>query len=163
MGDYDLAEKMFLKGIERSPYRPVFYEHLAELYDLQGRTEKSEEFSRKGKRVRQQMEGLPLVTANNYNDIANKVFAKKIPLICMQYPRRDIQILKDMFWVKHPIIFVENKTNFEEALMREQYSEYFSDSFGSNFGHGTRKGNYLIAENLSNTIISQVLPAARAE
>ena len=54
------------------------------------------------------------------------------------------------------IIFVENKKNFEEALETAEYSRYFFDNFGGDFGHGTRLGNELIARNLAGVIVTEV-------
>ena len=38
-----------------------------------------------------------------------------------------------------------------------EYSKYFSDTFANDFGHCTREGNRLIAENLADTILKNFL------
>jgi hypothetical protein len=53
------------------------------------------------------------------------------------------------------IIFVYNERVFKEALMRGRYEDYFADRFAGDFGHGTPKGNRLLAENIANTILKE--------
>ena len=77
----------------------------------------------------------------------------------MQYPLRGVESLKNILTSIKKIIFVENKSNFQEALKQAEYSNYFSDTFGGDFGHCTRMGNRLIAENLSNVILKEIFPS----
>jgi len=51
------------------------------------------------------------------------------------------------------IIFLENKITFEKKIAESRYADYFHDRFGGVFGHCTKKGNRIIAENIANSII----------
>ena len=75
-----------------------------------------------------------------------------IKLIIMQYPTLDIDELKRMFKGDEGIIFVSNEENFKEALKSSPYEEYFVDRERGSFGHATKKGNQLIAENVAQVI-----------
>jgi hypothetical protein len=55
------------------------------------------------------------------------------------------------------IIFVDNEAGFKEAVRKEGYSVYFRDIFGGDFGHCTKKGNWLLAENIANAILKDYL------
>jgi hypothetical protein len=65
--------------------------------------------------------------------------------------------LKKIFEGQEGIIFVDNEKVFKEALKNAKYEDYFRDMFGGNFGHCTPKGNKLLAENIANTILKEVL------
>jgi hypothetical protein len=96
-------------------------------------------------------------TIHHYNEIVDVISSKNIPLICMQYPLRSIAPLEKIFWTSHPVIFVENKINFETVLKQGSYFELFSDSFAGDFGHCTYRGNELIAQNLAQVILSEIV------
>ena len=76
----------------------------------------------------------------------------------MQYPTMDLTDIENMFPRDKDIIFVGNKENFEQALQHGIYGEYFTDrcygEYGHQFGHGSAKGNRLIAENVANAILN---------
>ena len=74
----------------------------------------------------------------------------------MQYPLRIVEPLKNLLYSTEDIIFVENRKNFEDVLKNGKYEDYFVDNFGSEFGHGSPRGNRLIAENVANVIIKEV-------
>ena len=48
------------------------------------------------------------------------------------------------------------KKNFEEALLGADYYEYFIDMFAFDFGHCSRKGNRLIAQNVAEIILKNM-------
>jgi len=154
---YDFAENRMLKAIEKNSNNYLLYEDLADLYAGHEEKEKAKEFYRKSLLVEAENEGYPMVTVHNYNKIVDLVGRRGIRMIVMQYPQRQIEPLKKIFWTEIPILFLENKDNFEKALQYESYKDYFSDRFGGNFGHCTYKGNHLIADNLANLIIEGCL------
>lgn len=96
-------------------------------------------------------------TKDNYRKIKNIVNSKNIPLICVQYPRRDINVLKKIFDDYFGVIFVDNQALFNEAVEAKGYDYYFTDSFAGDFGHCTREGNRLLAENIANILCKTVL------
>jgi len=98
---------------------------------------------------------LPSVV-NNYRKIGEILIQRKIKLVCVQYPMRNIEPLKRIFEDKEGIIFVDNEKLFKDAVRREGYWGYFTDMYGGDFGHCTEKGNRLLAENIANVIIKEV-------
>ncbi|MCA9402865.1 MAG: hypothetical protein KC897_03710 [Candidatus Omnitrophica bacterium] len=78
--------------------------------------------------------------------------------VLAQYPLRDTDTLRHMVRSSgnyERIIFVENVSNFQGALQLEHYKEYFVDRAAGIFGHGTPKGNQIIAENIGKAILGQ--------
>lgn len=43
-----------------------------------------------------------------------------------------------------------------EYFNKASYKEYFGDMFAGDFGHCTKKGNRLLAENIANVILKEV-------
>ncbi|MCX5657094.1 MAG: hypothetical protein NTZ48_02540 [Candidatus Omnitrophica bacterium] len=96
------------------------------------------------------------MTIGNYHKLKAILDKRGIAYVCMQYPMRSIESLKKIFGGKKGIIFVDNEKIFKDALRNASYKEYFRDIFGGDFGHCTKKGNRLLAENIANTILKEV-------
>lgn len=97
------------------------------------------------------------LTRENYQKLKTILAERKIPLLVMQYPLRDIGPLKEMLEPIGNILFVENKKNFQEAVAKAGYDEYFTDRFAGDFGHSTPKGNHLIAVQAAEVILERYL------
>lgn len=158
-GHYEQAEKVYLFAIKMNPGDSSAYVQLANVYQAQGMEDKANKYIEQGLLLRKRKQHYSSLTIQNYNMIVRRVLFKGIDLVCMQYPLRDIESLKNILQVRptDQIIFVENKTNFEEKLNDGEYSKYFSDAFASDFGHCTRDGNRLIAENLADIIFKNFI------
>jgi len=91
----------------------------------------------------------------NYRMMKEFLDKEKIPWICVQYPTLSVGELKNMFGEGHDIIFVDNESNFKEAVQIEGADAYFIDRFAGSFGHCTPKGNRLLAENIARTILQE--------
>jgi alkanesulfonate monooxygenase SsuD/methylene tetrahydromethanopterin reductase-like flavin-dependent oxidoreductase (luciferase family) len=52
------------------------------------------------------------------------------------------------------VIYVDNG-NFRKRVQADGYETYFHDEFAGDFGHLTRRGNELLAENVARTIVEQ--------
>ena len=89
------------------------------------------------------------VTAHHYRQIRDLILGRGIALIAMQYPRNDVQSLMSMLDHSPRVVFVDNQDNFEKALAKGRYTDYFSDRFRDSWGHATEAGNGLIARNLA--------------
>jgi len=74
----------------------------------------------------------------------------------MQYPMRSVLALKDMIEPSEGVIFVDNEQAFRSAIHRSRMSDYFFDLFGGDFGHCTEKGNQLMAQNITRTLMHEV-------
>ncbi|HSV42984.1 MAG TPA: GDSL-type esterase/lipase family protein [Candidatus Bathyarchaeia archaeon] len=155
--DHDLgedAEKSFDEAVRENPDNQSLYQSAAEYYQRTGNLRKAQTYAGKAETLRNESEFYAPMTVHNYNEILKILAARHIPVMCMQYPLRDIEPLKKIFWKDYPIIFVENKKNFQAALEKTDYYKLFSDSFAGDFGHCTKKGNALIAQHLAEVILS---------
>jgi tetratricopeptide (TPR) repeat protein len=129
------------------------------VYGLLARCAESQGKTLEAKKLLAKRDGLQspggTTTSRNYQSIRSMVAQNKIQLIAMQYPLRDISTVKQML-PSGNTIFVENRTNFHEALKQHPYEEYFADRFAGDFGHCTERGNHLIAQNLADTILKEL-------
>ena len=96
-----------------------------------------------------------LITYQNYLKLKQILDSRGIQLVCVQYPICSIEPLKKIFEGQEGVIFVDNEQVFKDALKKEPYKEYFTDMFAGDFGHCTRKGNRLLAENIANVIMKE--------
>lgn len=151
-GHYEQSVKAYLSAYDKNPTDYAVCEQLADIYAIQGNLDEARKFQEKAQEGQAQRE-YSSYTIENYNKIADIIQQRGIKLICMQYPLRSIAPLKEILSSKEGIVFVENKENFEKILRDSKYSKVFSDNFAGDFGHCTRTGNRLIAENLANTIL----------
>lgn len=94
------------------------------------------------------------ILSQNYRKIYQTANRHNIQLIAMQYPMRDITILKDLFLPLEAddIIFVHNTPSFENALKTHDYSQLFIDNFAGNFGHFTNLGAKIAAQNAASGV-----------
>ncbi|MCM8791813.1 MAG: tetratricopeptide repeat protein [Candidatus Omnitrophica bacterium] len=95
------------------------------------------------------------ITQSNFRKLHDILKRRKIKLVCVQYPMRSVQPLKDIFKDREGIVFVDNEYIFKEAVKKEGYNVYFTDMFAGDFGHCTLKGNRLLAENIANVVLKE--------
>ena len=174
---YQKAETMYQKAIELDPSNHVAYTSLGVFYARQRQYVKAEELLNKAKLMypddsaaavalegcyRNQQRNPELIKMYkrlivNYRRIKEILNQNNIQLVCVQYPRCNINSLKMIFQDQQDgIIFVDNEQTFEGALEKESYSVYFTDMFANNFGHCTAKGNRLLAENIAKVILKEI-------
>ena len=53
-----------------------------------------------------------------------------------------------LYQVNKQIKFLENKKNFKEALKKHDFEEIFTDQFAGLFGHTSKLGHEIIANNI---------------
>ncbi|MBF0620119.1 MAG: hypothetical protein HQL19_08125 [Candidatus Omnitrophica bacterium] len=152
-GFFEDAEKVFLKGIEKER-NAAFYEQLMIVNQKMGRTKEAKKYADLYVDRNREFFFYPLETVENYNKIVMMSMKAGARVVAMQYPLKDLAPLKDILGTDKGIVFVENKKNFQTG---GNYWEYFSDNFAIDFGHCTRKGNALIAENLADAIDREIL------
>lgn len=93
------------------------------------------------------------MTGINYRKIYRITRGYNIPLVAVQYPMRSVSALKDLFAdVKEGIYFVDNESSFKKSVAESGFSEYFTDMFAGDFGHGTAAGNELLARNIARVL-----------
>lgn len=115
---------------------------------------KAEEYFKKSEELRLNFPNK--VTNQLYKSIIKKSVNANLKIICMQYPVRNIEPLKNILENEdyyNKIIFVSNENIFKQMLKKHPYKYLFTDQFAGDFGHCTPLGNKLIAENVAKTII----------
>jgi hypothetical protein len=121
-----------------------------------GKPELAKAYTEKADRLR--LEQLNPITVQNYRSLKSILDKKGIRLVCVQYPMRSIELLKKTFQGEEEnVIFVNNEKIFRDAVKKDGYRIYFRDAFGGDFGHCTGKGNQLLAANIANAILKEVV------
>jgi tetratricopeptide (TPR) repeat protein len=94
----------------------------------------------------------PTHLKKNYLTLLNLSKEHNFQLIAMQYPLRKIEDLKHLLNHDSSVIYVSNEFNFRNELSSKDYYDLFIDNFANDFGHTTREGDRLIAENVAQHI-----------
>ena len=92
-------------------------------------------------------------TIHNYRYIKRMVAGRGVKMVCMQYPMRSLEPLKHILDTLEDVRFVDNERSFTQVIAQESYDAYFIDRFAGDFGHATRKGNRLLAENVARVVL----------
>jgi tetratricopeptide (TPR) repeat protein len=153
-GKFSQAEYALKKAIELNSINDRAYGALLLLYAKIGRSDLAKSYAKKANRLR--LEYYSPVTVGNYRKLKEILDKRKIKLICVQYPMRNLEPLKVIFEQDQGVIFVDNESIFKEALKKSSYKEYFKDMFAGDFGHCTDKGNRLLAQNIADSIFKEV-------
>lgn len=148
------SELVLKKLLELNPKSDFAYAGLATVYGRMGNGELAKIYRKKADSIRGQY--YRPMTINNYRRLKEILDERKIMLVCVQYPARSTAPLREIFTGEQGVIFVDNEKIFEEAVEKGGYEEYFVDMFGGEFGHGTRKGNELLARNISDVILKEL-------
>ena len=97
-------------------------------------------------------------TVENYQKIRTLTKERGVLLVCMQYPMRPIAPLKQIIERGDDVFFIDNEDIFKDAVAASNYDDYFSDRFAGDFGHCTKKGNLLLAGNVADFLLTEILP-----
>ncbi|MFA5320677.1 MAG: tetratricopeptide repeat protein [Candidatus Omnitrophota bacterium] len=151
VGKYSQAEEILKRFLTFDPESIKINAALSILYRETGRRKLAQEFD--GKIYALQCDPYSAVTIYNYRRLKNILEAKGIKLVCVGYPLRGVETLKNMFTGSPGVIIVSIEDVFKEALKYGRYRDYFLDMFGGNFGHCRRKGNRLIAQSIADAIL----------
>ncbi|MBU4468464.1 MAG: tetratricopeptide repeat protein [Candidatus Omnitrophica bacterium] len=152
---YNRAQEIYKKAMEISPKDTRIYGALALCYLKQKDYKSADQYLKQAEKL--QMEYYNVETKASYDRLKTITTRKNIKLVCVEYPTRSVEPLKKIFDANDDIIFVDNGELFVEAVKREGYDTYFTDSFAGSFGHCTAKGNRLLAENVANEILKESL------
>jgi tetratricopeptide (TPR) repeat protein len=152
-GEYAKAAEAIQRGIEINSVKDALYSGLAMCYEELGRHGLAQQYLDKARSLRRRYYN-PM-TRYNYRKLKEIVTQRKIKLVVIQYPMRDVELLKRLFEDKEGIVFVDNENIFREAVRQGSYEEYFVNSFAGDFGHCTPKGNRLLAQNVAEAIIEK--------
>lgn len=151
---YTQAEDIMKKATYVFPGNPEPYGLLSILYKEIGQDENAEQCHKKANATR--LGDYNPVTVSNYRKIKSILDRRGIKLVCVQYPIRSVEPLKNIFVEEDGVIFVDNESIFKDAVFKDGYNEYFSDMFGGDFGHCREKGNRLLANNIANVISKEL-------
>jgi tetratricopeptide (TPR) repeat protein len=154
-GKFPEMEDLCKTGISLNPQNTSLYGMLESLYIEIGEPDLAREYSHKARGLRNYYTH---ATAGNYLKLWGILRTRGIKYVCMQYPLRSTDPLKQIFHGNaEGIIFVDNEKIFKDALRQAKFTDYFRDAFGGDFGHCTEKGNRLLAENIAKVIMKEVL------
>lgn len=130
-----------------------FYGFIAACYTQQDMHDTAEGYYKKADEYR--MGHYKRATRYNYRRLKEIVTKRGIKFVCVQYPVRSVKPLKKLFDSTEGMTFVDNEKSFKRALRHAEYGDYFLDNFAGDFGHCTRKGNRLLAENVADAILKK--------
>jgi lysophospholipase L1-like esterase len=149
-GDYESAEEVFMRRLQRFPEADRSWGSLGALYLERNKREQADECFSRARDIRMR---LPKpYTTKNCQFIEQVASKHNIPLVVLQYPLRSVNELRELFKNPEDVIFVSNEKVFKDAVAQGGYFTYFIDMFGGEFGHCTVKGNKLLAENVKESI-----------
>ena len=150
------AEEIFDRALKANPYTlSLTYRNVGYIYQRKGQFEKADEMFNRVAELRRDY--YDPITLENYHKLYEILNERGIILIAMQYPTLDADGLKDMFRGDEEIIFISNEENFKRVLASSPYEEYFVDRVRGSFGHTTANGSILIAENVADVILNNVI------
>lgn len=128
---------------------------VAACYADYGHKESAERYFQKVQQL--ESHGENLVLRENYKKLYTILKENGIQPVFVQYPNRDLKVLKDLFKSTQAeyddIIFIENESVFQASKDQNRYNEFFIDRAGDNFGHGTVHGNFLLASHMGDSIL----------
>ncbi|MCK5493745.1 MAG: tetratricopeptide repeat protein, partial [Candidatus Omnitrophica bacterium] len=155
-GEYSIAKEILEKVIEVSPeiHCDRIYGLLATINQIFGNHQLANKYFQKANDFRRKH--CNSMTKRNYPKIKDIVLKNNIKLVCMQYPVRRIDSLKNLLDSEEGIIFVDNEKVFKDAFKNGNYKDYFEDNCAGDFGHCTSKGNKLLAENVAKVLLDEV-------
>jgi hypothetical protein len=148
-------EALLKKGVELNPDNDILLSALSTFYLETGNTREADKYRDALLRLRNK--SYNPVTRNNYLRLKEVLDRRGIKLVCVQYPLRDVDDLKKMLEGQGGVVFVDNEKIFSEAVKERGYDQYFYDMFAGDFGHCTKEGNRLLAKNISDTILKDIL------
>ena len=145
---YVEAEQIFKKSLTlgATGYKKEIYTYLIKTLETQGKTDEALKY-------RSELFNLDMPEKANYNRIKEILAEKKISMIAVQYPRRDVTLLKYMLDPASGVIFVDNKDNFENALKEWNFYDLFIDADGEDFGHFTPRGARIMAQSIAEVVL----------
>jgi tetratricopeptide (TPR) repeat protein len=158
---FDQEERLLLLALELFPGLKVLPARLQSFYEHVGRTDKAAEWRRKAAEARR-ADANPM-TRENYARLKRILDENGVRLVAVQYPGRPLADLEAVIDDPDGVVFVDNEADFRQALEESSYDALFGDHCYGDFGHATRKGNRILAENVADAIVTLLPPKLRAE
>ncbi|MFH1469312.1 MAG: tetratricopeptide repeat protein [Pseudomonadota bacterium] len=153
-GDDDAMVAISKRATERPSEGGVIEGRIALYWARRGDTARADDARARADAV--QYDLLPVPTREGYRRMLDTLSTAGVPLVAVQYPTRSARPL-EAFFADHPeVAVVDNEALFREALAQHPYEEIFWDNCYGDFGHGTRLGNRMLAENVARTLFEGV-------
>ncbi len=157
---YDLAAAHFQRALRLWPDLPVSHElmvlgQLAIACEQSGNAARAADY--RAQRDELELHRFREFTRFHYQRVVDTVRARGIPVIAMQYPLLSVESLRKLLDYREDVTYLENRTNFQEALLEVGYPGLFHDRFAGSFGHLTDHGNMLLAENVAE-LLAELMP-----
>ena len=130
---------------------------VARYYARQGEPSRADHYQRLADDARRRT--TTPMTRENYLSTKRVLDDRGVNLVAVQYPVRNIDPLTAIFAGTEGTHFVNNEAVFREALSTVAYDELFWDNCYGDFGHCTRRGNRMLAENVADVILGELYPA----
>lgn len=148
--EYGKLEQVLNETREKFPHNYL----LAKLRASYGLSKSQKDFSKVdfGRAEELGLRSIKPETISNYRQIRDVVIKDGIRLIAVQYPMRDVTILKRILGWDSRVVFVDNQMNFKQVVKERGYDHYFVDNFAGDFGHLTPMGNELLAQTIANAV-----------
>ena len=145
------AEDILNKIKQDSPNNAIYaFDMIGKRYKSIGDYNKSKIMFDRAFEIKRSIYG---ITQENFLELYNITKSRGIRLVIMQYPTLDVYELENIFRGDENITFISNQENFKDALDKYPDDEIFVDHFAVSWGHSTKKGNQLIAENVANEVL----------
>lgn len=153
-GEPELAEETLLEVVNRvNPGNEKEYQYLVDFYERQGRLDQVRRHSEIMRRIRD--EYVSPRTVANYERVVDELGERGIRLFAMQYPTRPVGPLELMLADAEDVVIVD-QSFFRGLVAADDFETYFRDDFAGDFGHLTKLGNCLMAENLAKSLVEEV-------
>lgn len=95
-------------------------------------------------------------TMKNYRRIAEDLRTAGILHCAIQYPMRDVRDLQKILADQPGVMYIDNQHSFIRAVGENGYDTLFIDNFAGDFGHCTKEGNRLLAENVARVLLKEL-------
>ena len=138
--------------VRRQPI-PQVLRFLACCYTCEGNADWAEELQQNAVEAQRKFLLAEPATQHNYLLLSKILQERGIRLVAVQYPGRSLTPLRQLFPPDESVTFVDNEASFHEAISRRGFRALFWDDIYGDFGHGTREGNRIIAENVARVIL----------
>lgn len=161
LGRTDEVEPLFAKVLEARPLDDALLGKLASHYRRSGDRAAADRLLDEARQQRS-LHYCP-VTRANYQRLHSTTRARGITLVAAQYPRRDVALLRRLFDDSTGVLFAGDPAAYERELERSSFDAVFVDDCYGDFGHGTRRGNRLLAEGIATVILDHLGLAGGAE
>lgn len=100
-------------------------------------------------------------TRDNYQALATLLATSDIDLVATQYPMRSLVTLQSLLAGAEVTAWVDNEESFREAVAELGFQKVFTDSFAGDFGHMSKAGRRLLAENVADVLLAEVVPPSK--